>query len=483
MSHFGKILAALSLSITSACAGQTQTTVADPQPSLSQFQPIVQVESGKVSGVDADGVVAFKGIPFAAPPVGDLRWRAPQPVASWEGIRPGDAYGPDCMQNYDAVPLPPGSSPAEDCLYLNVWRPSGAKEDLPVLVWVYGGGFLNGSASRLIYTGSRLALQDVVVVSVNYRLGRFGTFAHPALTDADADDGLLGNYGFLDQIAALEWVKRNVSEFGGDPSKITIMGESAGGMSVHNLLTSPLTQGKDLIHGAIIASGGNGEGIQVSSLQIAEDVGVSFAAEQGITADDPDAAEKLRSLPAEAIRGDLTINAVFDDGPKSYSSPFPDGKISVGIQEAYKSGKSYNVPIMIGATSGDLGGRDGSMVKGARDLAQIFAAQDMPTYYYRFSYIADAAEAPREDGAIHADDLPYYFDAIDIKYGSETTPMDTAMGRMIGTYVANFTKYGQPNGSTVPEWPAYSGPGGMMMDFSIEGSGDIAPDPWRIDAN
>jgi para-nitrobenzyl esterase len=200
--------------------------------------PQVRIDSGALHGVESDGVIAFKGIPFAAPPVGDLRWRAPQPAAAWDGVRQATQYGPDCMQKPfpgDAAPL--GTTPAEDCLYLNVWRPSAADGPLPVLVWIYGGGFVNGGASPPTYAGEALARQGVMFVSFNYRVGRFGTFAHPRLSAADADHGLLGNYGFLDQIAALEWVKRNIAAFGGDPSRITIAGESAGGMSVHALMT------------------------------------------------------------------------------------------------------------------------------------------------------------------------------------------------------------------------------------------------------
>jgi para-nitrobenzyl esterase len=441
-------------------------------------RPQARVEGGAIAGVDADGITAFKGIPFAAPPVGDLRWRAPQPAAAWSGVRDGSAYGHDCMQNYNAVPLPPGSAPAEDCLYLNVWRPSGAATKLPVLVWIFGGGFVNGSASRLIYTGTRLAQQGVMVVSFNYRLGRFGTFAHPALTKAKDDGGALANYGFMDQIAAMKWIKRNVAAFGGDPDNVTIMGESAGGMSVHNLVTSPMTQGQGLFQRAIVMSGGSGSAIKAATLKDAEAIGTAFAKTQGIAANDPQALAKLRAVPASEVTGDIKLGTVLVGGPRTFSSPFPLGEVAVDVGAAYRAGKFAKVPTIIGATSGDLGGKDGLMVKGARDLAGVIAAAGVPTWYYRFSYVSDAAVTPKSDGAIHADDLPYFFDTADIKYGAATRPADQAMGRTIATYVANFAKTGDPEGKTLPKWPRYAGAGGQMMDFSVDGTAQVGPDPW-----
>jgi hypothetical protein len=220
----------------------------------------VRVESGALKGVIAGGVVAFKGIPYAAPPTGQNRWRAPQPVAAWKGVRSAAAYGSDCMQlpfPGDAAPL--GVKPDEDCLYLNVWtpaqRPSGK---LPVMVWIYGGGFVNGGSSPAVYDGTHFAENGVVFVSFNYRVGRFGFFAFPALTKEDPN-ALLGNYCFLDQIAALKWVRKNIAKFGGDPGNVTLFGESAGGMSVLTMMTTPLARG--LFHKAIVESGGGRTGI------------------------------------------------------------------------------------------------------------------------------------------------------------------------------------------------------------------------------
>ena len=225
-------------------------------PALFSQAGVVGTDSGKLQGVTQGPVESFKGVPFAAPPVGELRWRAPQPVQPWSDVRQANAYSADCMQvpfPSDAAPL--GTKPAEDCLYLNVWRPAGTKADakLPVMFWIYGGGFVNGGSSPEVYAGSKFAEKGVVFVSANYRLGRFGFFAFPELTKENAD-GMVGNYGFMDQIAALKWVQKNISAFGGDPANVTVFGESAGGFSVSMLLTSPLSQG--LFSKAIIESGG-----------------------------------------------------------------------------------------------------------------------------------------------------------------------------------------------------------------------------------
>ncbi|MBN9145359.1 MULTISPECIES: carboxylesterase/lipase family protein [unclassified Novosphingobium] len=445
-------------------------------PIAAQAQPRAVVEQGALVGQTQDGVTSFKGIPFAAPPVGALRWRAPQPAGPWQGDRDAANFGHDCMQVYQPNPLPPGSEHSEDCLYLNIWRLAGEARKLPVLVWIYGGGFVNGSASRWIYAGDRLARRGVMLVSFNYRLGRFGTFAHPALTRADEDKGQLGNYGYMDQIAAMRWIRRNIAAFGGDPANITIMGESAGGMSVHNLLTSPQSQG--LFARAIIASGGDGHFIGDPTLAGAEAIGKAFGEEQGIGAQDADALARLRAVPADKVLGGIKMSAVMGPGPRKFSSPFPDGRVTVDPLAAYRAGAFNRVPVMVGATSGDMGGREGMMVKGAREMADLFAAKGLPTYYYRFSYVADAAPTPKSDGAIHADDLPYYFDTVDVKYGDRTRPADAAMGHIIADYVVNFAKTGVPFAPGQAPWPAYRAKTRVMMDFSAAGRATPGRDPW-----
>ena len=229
-----------------------------PGPVLARAagHPLVaRVEGGLVRGQIERGVIAFKGIPYAAPPVGARRWAPPQPVRPWNGVRRALAYGPDCMQVlFPGDAAPERTVPQENCLYLNVWRPRGASvRNLPVMVWIYGGGFVNGGSSPAVYNGTRFARDGVVLVSFNYRLGNFGFFAFPALTRQDRGQ-LLGDYAFMDQLAALRWVQRNIRAFGGDPHNVTVFGESAGGMSVNNLLISPLAKG--LFQRAIIESGG-----------------------------------------------------------------------------------------------------------------------------------------------------------------------------------------------------------------------------------
>src|SRR5215471_6603270 len=242
----------------------------------------IKVDGGLISGVNADGVRSFKGIPFAAPPVGDLRWRAPQPVVPWQGVRQCDAFGLECPQ----APYPAGSmysyppqKQSEDCLYLNVWTAAKSGDKRPVMVWIHGGALTRGSGSNRVYDGTQFAKKGVVLVTLNYRLGPLGYLAHPELS-AESPNHSSGNYGVLDQIAALQWVQKNIAAFGGDPSQVTIAGESAGSWSVNTLVASPLAKG--LFIRAIGQSGGrfsatprlSGDGGRVPS---AEQVGVAFA--------------------------------------------------------------------------------------------------------------------------------------------------------------------------------------------------------------
>jgi para-nitrobenzyl esterase len=300
----------------------------------------VKVESGKLLGVSQDGVVSYKGIPFAAPPTGNLRWKAPQPATHWSGVRSAAQFGHDCMQlpfPSDAAPL--GTAPDEDCLVLNVWVPAThASTPLPVMVWIYGGGFVNGGSSPAVYDGSQFAKQGVVFVSFNYRVGRFGFFAHPALT-AEAGSAPLGNYAFLDQIAALKWVQKNIAAFGGDAQKVTLFGESAGGSSVLTMMTSPLSRG--LFQQAIIESGG-GRDVMGSAPELknaangkpsAESTGVAFAQSKGIHGTDAASLEALRKLPATSIVDGLNMASMFQ-AASTYSGPMIDGKIVVESQQS-----------------------------------------------------------------------------------------------------------------------------------------------------
>jgi para-nitrobenzyl esterase len=496
-------------------------------PAAIAQQTQVKVDSGALSGAVKDGVLSFKGIPFAAAPVGPLRWRPPQPAAPWSGVRPATEYGHDCMQKpfpSDAAPL--GTAPAEDCLVLNVWRPADPKKALPVMVWIYGGGFVNGGSSPEVYAGDQFARQGVVFVSFNYRVGRFGFFGFPALT-AEHPDEPKGNYGYMDEIAALKWVKRNIAAFGGDPNNVTVFGESAGGGSVHVLLTSP--QAKGLFAKAIIESGGGrasllGDRMLSQSkpgLPSLEEIGINFARKNGIEGTDAAALAKLRALSADQVTDGLNM-ASMGGGPgaPTYGGPVLDGKIVVSSpQQAYKAGLQAKVPIMIGANSADIGfsfaqnvdevfapfgarkaqamaaygagpgsdpralgsevGMDKGMVEPARFTAAAFAAQGLKSYEYRFSYVADSMKGEWKTGAPHATEIPYVFDTVAAKYGKDLTPKDAAVAKAANTYWANFAKAGDPNGPGLPHWPAYTVSGDGVMDFRPDGAPVGGPDPWK----
>src|SRR5262245_14906894 len=274
----------VTLAVSAVTAALTIALVHGQQMKPVTDRPIVTVESGQLRGVVKDTVASFRGIPYAAPPVGNLRWRAPQAPVKWPAVRDAENFGNDCVQH-----RPYDMPQSEDCLFLNVWAPAsalGTSTRLPVMFWIYGGGLSYGSAAWPWYDGAAFARQGVVLVSVNYRLALFGFFAHPAIS-AEDKNAVLGNYGFMDQIEALRWVQRNIAAFGGNPADVTIFGESAGGRSVNALLVSPLSKG--LFQKAIIESGAgrtsmrhirdNRPGAGVP----AETMGVEFAKSAGLT--------------------------------------------------------------------------------------------------------------------------------------------------------------------------------------------------------
>jgi para-nitrobenzyl esterase len=427
-------------------------------------------------------VKSWKGIPFAAPPVGENRWRAPQPAAKWTGVRDATHYGHDCMQlpfPSDAAPL--GTEPAEDCLVMNVWAPQRARAGagLPVIAWIYGGGFVNGGSSPPTYSGEEMARKGVVFVSFNYRLGRFGTFLHPLLEREASAAEPAGNYGFMDQLAALKWIQRNIAAFGGDRKNVTIIGESAGGMSVNTMLTSPMAQG--LFHRAVVMSGGNGQ-TNPQGRDLARYASLLFAKGKGIEAD-ADALTKLRALAPEQVVDNLNLETLIRgvQGAPTFSGPFVDGKLAVDPKSAFAGGKFARVPVMIGATSNDIGGPTGYMVAGARTIAGTISDANVPTYHYRFSYVADSVDKP---GADHATDIPFFFDTQAIKYGDKTTARDNSVGKTIAGYLVNFAKTGNPNGRGLPSWPKYSRAGDLVMDFAADGTAVAGRDPLgsQIDA-
>lgn len=483
----------------------------------------VKIDTGRLNGAVQDGVVSFKGIPYAAPPVGDLRWQPPQPAERWNEVRAASEYGPDCMQlpfPGDAAPL--GVKPAEDCLYANVWAPEPRPaKKLPVMVWIYGGGFVNGGSSPAVYDGSQFAKRGVVLVSFNYRVGRFGFFAHPALTK-ETPGGPLGNYTYMDQIAALKWVQRNVAAFGGDPKNVTIFGESAGGGSVLAMMTSPLAKG--LFQKAIIESGGGRTGLMPARYvdhaapggnPSGESVGIAFAKTVGIEGQDAAALAALRKLPADKIVAGLNMATMMTP---TYAGPMIDGKVIVDTPEAvYAAGRGAKVPVIAGANSKDIGfprartmdellapfgadrdrakaaydpdntGKvsalgvlmtsDQIMVEPARFVVRTIVATGQPAYEYRFSYVAESMRK-QWNGAPHATEIPFVFNTVLARYGKDLTPADKAIAEAANSYWVNFAKTGNPNGNGLPVWPAYSPKSDIILDFT-EKEAVAGPDPWK----
>lgn len=489
---------------------------------VASAQNIVTIHTGKLKGVTQAGVTAFKGIPYAAPPVGNLRWRPPQPAASWKGVRDATHYGHDCMQlpfPQDAAPL--RTTPSENCLFVNVWKPAHHAGKLPVMVWIYGGGWVNGGTSPAVYNGKHFAQKGIVFVSFNYRLGRFGFFGFPALTKA-SKTGMLGNYGYMDQIAALQWVQKNIAAFGGNPHNVTVFGQSAGGFSVHMLLTSPLTEG--LFERAIIESGGGRKLLNATGVTVgmhgrpsAQQLGVSFARKMGIQGDGPAALKKLRALPAKDIVDGMNM-ASMAAANSTYPGPMIDGKVVTAQPETlYKEGKYRHVPVIVGATNLDIGfsgaknkqqlfaqfganakaaehaydaasapnffllrmkvAADSMMVEPARFVAQTLTSQGDPAWEFRFGYVAHSMRS-KWPGAPHASEIPFVFDTVKAKYGVATTAQDEEVAEQANSYWANFAKTGNPNGKGLPLWPEYQSSKDVLMDFTL--NGPVAkPDPWK----
>jgi para-nitrobenzyl esterase len=450
-----------------------------------------RVTGGQVQGVSADGVVAFKGIPFAAPPVGELRWKKPQPVAAWSGTKQANAFAASCMQ--DAAMLRFTQAPAaasEDCLYLNVWTPAKAASDkLPVMVWIYGGGFAAGSTASSTYDGTGLAHKGVVLVSVAYRVGAFGFLAHPGLSNESGKGS--GNYGLQDMIAGLQWVHDNVAAFGGDPANVTIFGESAGGIAVSMLGASPHAKG--LFAKAISESGGSFApsrrgsegGMNVPTLATAEAAGKAFFAKLG--------AANLAA--ARAVRADKIVEAQ-GAGLGTGFWPTDDGDVLPGDQYVlYSRGKFNDTPVLIGTNSdegalfvrGDVTSagfeqsiRDGygehadAILKAnphATDAEALQASRNIfrdsafawPTWVWAklettkgknpaYVYYFDHRTPQSPNGASHADELGYVFRTLP----PTARPEDTAMSELVSSYWTNFAKTGNPNGAGLPNWPAFS---------------------------
>jgi para-nitrobenzyl esterase len=475
--------------------------------SMTACAAAVTTESGALEGVQQGNLTIYKGVPFAAPPVGPLRWREPQPAATWAGVRKANSFAPACLQNGVSMPgeTPPAMS--EDCLYLNIWTPARKAERLPVLVWIHGGGYVNGSASMPLYWGDKLARRGIVVVTIAYRLGPLGFLAHPELT-AESTHKTSGNYGLLDQISALEWIQRNIAAFGGDPGRVTIAGQSSGGMAVSMLMASPRAKG--LFHRAIGQSGGLFEPLQIAPrylLANAENDGKQYA--RSLHAESIAA---LRQRPAAEL---LTGAAGHVSHPviDPYVLPAPP-------YDAIKSGAYNNVPLLVGFNADEACALvDVANVKAATfaaDIERSFGALPPPliaaypfttdaqaqrarldferdlrfgwdmwtwarlhaahgrVYLYHFEQSPPFPETSvrRGWGASHFAELWYMFDHLD-QEDWRWSAGDRQVAALMATYWTHFVKTGDPNGKGVLTWPAFDG--GNAMHFFNGGYVDELP--------
>ena len=475
---------------------------------------VVTVTGGLVSGVSIDDtdVWSYKGIPFAAPPVGALRWRPPQPIASWEGVRDSTAFGPACLQPLREVSSFYGQivdedEMDEDCLYLNVWTAAQPNERKPVMVWIHGGGLSSGHGGEATYDGTALAQRGVVVVTINYRLGPLGYLAHPLLV-AESEHDASGNYGTLDQVAALRWVRDNIAAFGGDPGRVTIFGESAGSWSVHHMVATPLANG--LFHRAIGESGGGfGSFGTAYSRSEMETVGTTFA-DTLLGPDAPVSLEALRATSGEEVM------AVRRDGGRY--SPNVDGWVLPNtILNIFARGEQNDVPVIVGSNADEDatlgGGRLEPMTVPAyhayarrrySDLAERFletypAQTDADTvsariaagtderfgwemrtwarmmesapsnaYYYFFSRVPPSPDSDR-NGAFHAGEIIYVFDNLGKSphtYANQNyDDTDHHLSNVMASYWVNFATTGDPNGEGLPRWPVYTREADELLDL------------------
>lgn len=475
-------------------------TVCSAVIAVAQQPAPVKVDEGLLQGIHENGLTVYKGIPFAAPPVGELRWRAPQPPAKWDGTKQAVKFAPAPMQGGN-----PPSGKSEDCLYLNVWTPAkSVNEKIPVLVWIYGGGFSFGSTSEPGYSGDKLAQKGVILVSIAYRVGQLGFLTHPELS-AESPSHSSGNYGLLDQIAALKWIQKNIAAFGGDPNKVTIFGESAGAISVSMLCASPLAKG--LFHGAVSQSGGSFgptrpvtfPGENMKTLKQAEAEGQTYVQKAGVSS-----IAELRKISADKIPSGFGMAGGW---------PIIDGYVIPDDQYTLYEAHKYNdVPVLIGYNS-DEGASfsppktpqdyidgvkkrygkfaddlikaypagENVVLKTARDLARDAAfgwhtwtwaklqskTGKSKVYYYYFDQHPDYPEnSPRYGyGSPHGQDVAYVFAHVDAS-NTQTSKSDLAISEAMATYWTNFAKYGNPNGGGLPEWPAFSNTQQVLMYFN-----------------
>lgn len=421
-----------------------------PATLASQTPPRVTVAAGSIEGTidSASGVLVFWGIPYAAPPVGPLRWRPPEPAAHWTGTRPAARLSHNCMQVHvwdDIDPFSAGVS--EDCLYLNVWTTkvgsSGPKR--PVMVWIHGGGYIAGFGGEERHNGARLAEKGAVVVTFNYRLGPFGFLAHPGLA-AESPHRASGNYGLLDQIAALQWVQRNISQFGGDPRRVTIFGESAGGTSVGALMTSPLAKG--LFRQGILESG-TGIG-SVKSRDSAEAAGVRFASLLTVEGQGAEAIARLRELSADTLAAAHFVPDPAEDG----------WVIRAPVDSALARGTGSHVSVIVGSNGNE--GADGDSWVGApsRAIARFVTARGHHAYLYQYTRVGDDSVSQRM-GAYHSSEITFVFGRPrPLQPIAGHTAYDSTLAAAMSDYWVSFATSGDPNGppnaGRLPRWPVYN---------------------------
>jgi para-nitrobenzyl esterase len=462
--------------------------------------PRAVVEQGVLIGRVDEGVSNFKGVPYARPPIGPLRWRAPQRAEPWSGERDAARVGAICIQppaNGD-----PGVGPlpmSEDCLTLNVWAPTERVGPRPVMVWIHGGGFNNGSGTADLYDGTNLAKRGVVVVTVNYRLGRLGFFDHPALAAERVAREPGGNYGMLDIVAALEWVRDNAAAFGGDAGNVTVFGESAGGAAVTRLMISPGARG--LFHRAVVQSGlGRDSGVPLDAPSAIggpslQDRGEAFARTVGATS-----AADLRAIQPEAL---------LKPAPNFYGGDnlVIDGQlITEDVEAAFAAGREAPVPLIIGTNSAEFwwirpseispygaiddaltsqervdlyaayGGEDGyrahvvsdlAFNEPVRHLARLHARNGHPTYLYRFDVVPDSNPEP-SGGATHASERPYVFDNLHT-VGRPMGARDERAATAMADYWTTFATRGDPNGEGRPAWPEFGAERDRLLEFTNDG--------------
>jgi len=457
----------------------------------------VRVAEGRLAGAAAadPDVTVFKGVPFAAPPVGDLRWRAPRPPAPWDGVRKADAFSASCVQNIVDVRKPwtyefmAHGATGEDCLYLNVWTPArAASERHPVLVFIHGGANTEGSGSVPVYDGTGLATKGTVVVTINYRLGPFGFFAHPELTQ-ETTYHASGNYGLLDQIAAVRWVKANIAAFGGDPSRITVAGQSAGASGVRNLIVSPLA--KDLFHRAIAESGVSLLGVgPARTLADAEQDGVRFARAKTAAS-----IAELRALPAQQI-----ATPPVGGTPFRWGTVIDNYALVSGEADAFAAGRHNDVPVLTGTNRDESGASPvptataatfqrqieqrygekapeflalypaasdedarGSANASARDVARVTTSMwaagraktaASKTFTYFWDHTLPGPDAAQY-GAFHTSEVPYVLNTL-AQSDRPFTADDRKIADVMSSYWANFAANGDPNGRGLPRWPSTS---------------------------